>query len=191
MQGTWVCSMALFYIIQTQTWLPHYKNHYKHFVNMEKSCQIPSTQTAQSPLQKSGMEDVLDDLNGKSLDQCHRCLSKDKTVADEHDIDTKTDHMYMYPTDQKAICMLTIYIYCICIRNWLMINSKRRRQFFLLCSMMLCIDNRYSMPSWKSGRYCVSDPGTQQTGVRSPQETLKRFIQNKVHVDTKMDKHHM
>ena len=54
------------------------------------------------------MEDVLDVLNVKILDQCRRNLGKDKIFADEYntlDIDEEIDQMN--PILWKAICMLT------------------------------------------------------------------------------------
>ena len=59
---------------------------------------------AQSPRQKLGMEDVLDDLNAKILDQCRRYLGEDKIVVDEYsklDIDEEIDQLN--PTLWKAI----------------------------------------------------------------------------------------
>ena len=51
---------------------------------------------AQSPPQKLGMEDVLDDLNVQILNQCQRYLDKDKTFVDEYsslNIDKEIDQM--------------------------------------------------------------------------------------------------
>ena len=63
---------------------------------------------AQSAPQKLGMEDVLDDLNFKILDQCRRYLGKDKFFVHDYNtlyIDDEIDQMN--PALWKAICMLT------------------------------------------------------------------------------------
>ena len=100
--------MALFYTIQTLIWFRYCNNPYQDFINTKKCLQAQSSQTAQSPPQKLGMEDVLDDLNAKILDQYRKYLGKDKIFVDEYstlDIDKEIDQMN--PTLWKAIYMLT------------------------------------------------------------------------------------
>ena len=62
----------------------------------------------QSAPQKLGMEDILDDLNFKILEQCRRYLSKDKFSVNEYNtLDIDDEIGQMNPTLWNAICMLT------------------------------------------------------------------------------------
>ena len=74
----------------------------------KKGLQAQSPQMVQSPPQKVGMDDVLDDLNTKILDQCRSFLDRNEIFIDEYstlDIDKEIDQMN--PTLWKAISMLT------------------------------------------------------------------------------------
>ena len=159
-----------------------------------------SPQTAQSPPQKLGMEDVLDDLNVQLLNQCRRYLDKDKMFVDEYsslNIDKEIDQIN--PTLWKAISMLTRSASeRRGVANKQMSNEqhkKKLRQFFLLCSMIFCADDRCSMPMHiliadlieSQGGTAFLIQALNRLGVCSSQDTLKRFIQSKV--DTKKGKH--
>ena len=74
-------------------------------------------------------------------------------------------------------------------------HKKRLRHYFLLCSMMFCVDDRCSMPMHSLIADLVESQGgsafliqaLNKLGVCSSQDTLKRFIQSKV--DTKKGRH--
>ena len=120
----------------------------------KKVLQAQTPQTIHSPPQKLGLEDVLDDLNAQILDQCRRYLGRDKMFVDKFEystLDTDREIDQMNPTLWKAICMLTRSA---SERRGIankqtMSNEqhkKRLRHYFLLCSMMFCVDDRCSMP---------------------------------------------
>lgn len=67
-------------------------------------------------------------------------------------------------------------------------HKKRLRRFFLLCSMMICADDRCSMPTHVLTADLIESQGEtsfiiqalNKLGVCSSHDTLKRLIQSKV-----------
>ena len=103
----------------------------------------------QATFQAVGMDNVLEDLNTKILDQCRSYLDRNEIFIDEYstlDIDKEIDQMN--PTLWKAICMLTRSVSeRRGIANKQIVsneqNEKRLRRFFLL---LFCADDHCSMP---------------------------------------------
>ena len=109
----------------------------------------PTAIKADSSLHKVNATEVLNDLNSDLLDQCHQYLGRDGTFVEEYgELDIEKEIEKMNPTLWNAISKITRSP---SERDGRQIApselyKKRLRQYFMLCTMMFCADNRCCMP---------------------------------------------
>ena len=119
---------------------------------MKKGLRAHTPLMVKSQSQIICMNDALDDLITKILDQCKIYLDRNEAFVDQYStLDIDNEIIKMNPTLWNAICMLTRSV----SDRRSMANKqtesdeqhkKRLRRFFMLCLMMFCADDRCSMP---------------------------------------------
>ena len=176
----------------TLTLLCYCSNPYQSFVmHYEKNQPTASTRAVHLPLPKTNVTDVLNDLNSNLLDQYHSYIAKDKAFVEEYGtLDISKEIQEINPTLWNAISKITRSP---SERKGRQIASseqhkKRLRQYFLLCCMMFCVDDRCCMPMHVLIADLVESQGgttfliqvLNKLGVCSSEDTLKRFVQTKL-----------
>ena len=139
-------------------------------------------------------EDVLDNINNSILDQCQKVLDKNEFFYDNYsmlDIDQEIDGIN--PMLWNAIAKLTNSASEKRGKASASLKSnekhkKRLRQYFILCVILFCADDRCSMPMHVLIADLIESQGGSELliqalnrlGVCSSHDTLNRFVQKKL-----------
>ena len=151
----------------------------------------PTTAKAAAPPHKANLTIFLDDLNSDLLDQCHKYIGRDKAFVEDYGtLDVDKEIQDINPSLWNAISTIT-RSQSECTGRQLAPSEqhkKRLRQYFLLCCMMFCADDRCCMPMHILIADLVESMGgtmfliqaLNKLGVCSSEDTLKRFVQRKL-----------
>ena len=145
----------------------------------------------ETPLNKESKSDFLNDIHDEIVAQCKKFIEK-KTWYDETycTINIEEEIKAINPMLWHVISQLTRTAMDRKLKDQdSLCNSKKKlRQFFILCSILFCVDDRCSLPlhvlladlieSQGGSEYLIQ--ALNRLGICSSHDTLKRAIQSKV-----------